>query len=100
MKTFSGPPNPQPPKRAPAWLWALVNQLAFPGLGTIMMGRRLGYLQAAIMLAGFFLTMGFLVWYLVCAGRYASDPSWSEADFVSRYRGYQWSLYLGLALCA
>ena len=46
-------------------LWAIVNQLAFPGLGTLMMGRRVGYAQAAVMLAGFFLTMGYLLWHLV-----------------------------------
>ena len=87
-------------KGSPAWLWALVNQFAFPGLGTIMMGRRVGYVQATIMLAGFFLTMGFLLWYLFCAARYATHPAWTEADFVSCYRGYRWSLYLGLGLCA
>jgi hypothetical protein len=78
----------------------MVNQLAFPGLGTLMMGRRVGYAQAAIMLAGFTLTMGFLLWYLVCAGRYAVNPSWDETQFTSLYRPYKWSLYWGLGLCA
>lgn len=100
MKTSSGAPNRPLPKRPPAVLWAIVNQLAFPGLGTLMTGRRVGYAQAAVMLAGFFLTMGYLLWYLVCAGRYAVNPSWNEAHFTSLYRPYQWSLYWGLALCA
>jgi hypothetical protein len=81
-------------------LWAIVNQLAFPGLGTLMMGRRVGYAQAAIMVAGFCLTMGFLVWYLICVGRYAANPSWDETKFTSLYRPHQWSLYWGLGLCA
>ena len=100
MKTSSGAPSPPSPKRPPALLWAIVNQLAFPGLGTLMMGRRVGYAQAAIMLAGFTLTMGFLLWYLVCVGRYAANPSWEETHFTSLYRPYQWSLYWGLGLCA
>ena len=100
MKTSSGAPNPPPAKRPPALLWAIVNQLAFPGLGTLMMGRRVGYAQAAIMLAGFFLTMAFLLWYLVCAARHAFNPNWDEAKFTSIYRPYIWSLYWGLGLCA
>jgi hypothetical protein len=80
-------------------LWALVNQLAFPGLGTLMMGRRVGFAQAAIMLAGFFLTMGYLFWYLISAGRYAANPNWDEAQFTSLYRPYKWSLCWGLGLC-
>ena len=100
MKTSSGAPNRPLPKRPHAVLWAIINQLAFPGLGTLMMGRRVGYAQAAIMLAGFCLTMGFLLWYLVCVGRYAANPSWEEANFHSLYRPYKWSLYWGLGLCA
>jgi uncharacterized oligopeptide transporter (OPT) family protein len=100
MKTSSVPPNQPVPKRPPAVLWALVNQLAFPGLGTLMMGRRVGFAQAVIMLTGFFLTMGYLFWYLISAGRYAANPSWDETQFASLYRPYKWSLYWGLGLCA
>jgi len=100
MKTSSGAPNQPLAKRPPALLWALVNQLAFPGLGTLMMGRRSGYAQVAIMLAGFFLTMGFLLWYLACVGRYVANPSWDESEFQALYRPYKWSLYWGLGFCA
>ena len=100
MKTSSAPPG-QPPARKPSvWLCVIINQLAFPGLGTIMAGRRAGYLQAASMLAGFFLTMGFLVWFIVCALRWAGHHEWSEADFRATYRPYKWALYWGLGLCA
>src|SRR6185503_9296138 len=100
MKTSSGAPNRPLAKLPPAVLWAIINQLAFPGLGTLMMGRRVGYAQATIMLAGFCLSMGFLLWYLVCAGRYAVNPDWEEAKFFSLYRPYKWALYWGLGLCA
>jgi uncharacterized membrane protein YozB (DUF420 family) len=63
------------------------------------MRRRVGYAQAAMMLAGFFLTTGFLIWYLVCVGRYATNTTWSEAQFKSLYQPYKWSLYWGLGLC-
>jgi hypothetical protein len=99
MKTSSGTTR-APRKRVSPWLCALINQGAFPGLGTILSGRRIGYAQAAIMLAGFFLAMGFLIWYLVCAGRYAMNSNWSEAEFTSLYRPYKWSLRWGLGLCA
>ena len=100
MKTSSGANPPRRPRAVSPWICALVNQGAFPGLGTLMMGRRVGYAQAAIMVAGFFLTMGFLVWYLVCVGRYATNSTWSEAHFKSLYQPYRWSLYWGLGLCA
>ena len=64
------------------------------------MGRRVGCFQAAIMVAGFLLTMGFLVWYLICVGRFAVNPTWDEAHFTSLYRPYKPSLYWGLGLCA
>ena len=100
MKTSSGASLQPRPRTISPWICALINQGAFPGLGTVMMGRRVGYAQAAIMLAGFFLTMGFLIWYLICVGRYAANSTWSEDYFRSLYQPYQWSLYWGLGLCA
>jgi hypothetical protein len=100
MTTSSDPVRPKPRKRAPVWLWVIVNQFAFPGLGTIMMRRRVGYFQASIMVTGFVLTTGYLLWFIVCAARYASNPAWTEADFTGRYRPYKWALTWGLVLCA
>jgi hypothetical protein len=81
------------------WLSVIVNQFAFPGLGTIMMGRRVGYAQASIMVAGFVMVTGFVLWFIVCSARYAGNPTWTEADFTGRYRPYRWTLTWGLALC-
>ena len=100
MTTSSVPIRPKPRKRTPAWLWVIVNQFAFPGLGTIMMGRRVGYIQASIMVVGFVLVTGFLLWFIVCVVRYAANPTWSEAEFTGRYRPYKGALHWGLALCA
>ena len=89
-----------PAKRPSPWVWVMVNQLAFPGLGTILMGRKIGYVQAAIMVAGFILSMGFMLWYIVCVGRFATHQEWTQDQFHALYRPYQWSLFWGLGLCA
>src|SRR6266852_5377399 len=96
-KIFSAPPNPKPPKRASAWVCAAINQLAFPGLGTILAGRRAGYFQAAIMIAGFCLTMGFMLRVIFCAlrGLAAQDAN----HFADQWRPYAWAGKSGLALC-
>ena len=65
-----------------------------------MAGRRIGYLQAAIMLAGFFLTMGFLLYYLTCIVRHMTTQTWSEAEFASKYKPWLWTLYWGLSCTA
>lgn len=85
--------------RTPVWVTVMINQLAFPGLGTILAGRRAGYAQAAIMVAGFLLVMGYLVWFLTVAVRSVANPSWDEAEFHAQYRPYLWALYDGLGLC-
>ena len=100
MTTSSVPVSPKPPRRAPVWLWVIVNQFAFPGLGTIMMGRRVGYAQASIMVVGFVMVTGFFLWFIVCSARYAGNPTWTEADFTACYRPYKWTLTWGLVLCA
>lgn len=81
------------------WVLVAINQAAFPGLGTILSGRRIGYAQAIIMLAGFFLTMAFMLYYLTCAARYAMTATWTEAEFSSKYKPYLWSLYWGIGCC-
>lgn len=88
------------PPRTRAWLSVAINQLAFPGLGTILMKRRAGYLQAILMVAGFILATGFALWLIVCAIRYAMNPAWDEADFRAAYQPFKWALFSGLALCA
>jgi hypothetical protein len=85
--------------RSRARLCVVINQLAFPGLGTLLMGRRVGYAQAALMIVGFFLVTGFLVWYLVSFIRYVGSSTWDEETFRKHYLPCQWALYYGLAFC-
>ena len=83
-------------KRPSAWVCAAINQLAFPGLGTILAGRRVGYFQAAIMIASFSLTMGFMLWFFICALRALAAQDASH--FVEQWRPYAWAGKSGLAL--
>lgn len=94
------PPATKLPRRsAPPWLCVTVNQLAFPGLGTIMAQRKIGYLQAAVMIAGFVLTMGFLLTYLSAVAQYLQHSEWSEEQFRAQYLPHQWAIVAGTSLC-
>jgi len=88
------------PQRTRAGLSIAINQLAFPGLGTLMMGRPVGWAQAILMVAGFILATGFALWVIVCSVRYALNPAWDESDYRAAYRPLRWVLSFGLALCA
>jgi len=83
-------------KRPSAWVCAAINQLAFPGLGTILAGRRVGYFQAAIMIASFSLTMGFMLWFFICALRALAAQDASH--LAEQWRPYAWAGKSGLAL--
>jgi hypothetical protein len=76
-----------------------MNQLAFPGLGTIMAGRRTGYLQALIMVIGFILATGYMVWFIICITRLALGETANEAEWTAQYHRYGWAGKYGLALC-
>ncbi len=99
MKTSSEATPDSSRRNLSPWVYVAINQAAFPGLGTILSGRRIGYVQAAIMLAGFFLTMAFMLYYLTCATRFATTATWTEAEFTSKYKPYLWALYWGIGCC-
>lgn len=91
----------QPPriitrKRALACL--AMNTLAFPGVGTIMAGRWIGFVQAFFMSVGFCLFAGFVVWYIVSFSQFAMSDT--PERFIERYVPWLWALWMGLALSA
>lgn len=55
------PTPPRLPDRATAWGWLASNLLVLPGLGSVMGGKRIGYAQMTLAVAGFGLT-GF--WFI------------------------------------
>jgi hypothetical protein len=61
MKTSSATDGVAPPDRQAAWACTLANLLALPGLGSLSVGRRVGWVQAALALVGFALTIGGLL---------------------------------------
>ncbi|MDB6112160.1 MAG: hypothetical protein JWR69_3910 [Pedosphaera sp.] len=89
MKTSS---TPRPLKRATALNCLLVNQLATPGLGSLM-GRRIsaGLVQLALALAGFGCVMG---WFI----QLFSDTYRQFSDLPSQPKPYPWIGTLGLIL--
>src|SRR5262249_23162673 len=90
------PPKILTPSRA--WLCVLVNQLAFPGAGSVIAGQKIGYVQAAIMLVGFVLVMLFLLSYIGAAFHLVSDSSLSEQQFRAEYQRWNWAWRWGLVL--
>jgi hypothetical protein len=64
-----------------AWLCATINQLAFPGMGTVMAGRWTGYLQAVVMLIGFGLTMMYMLAVIHGAVELAMSGAMTEESF-------------------
>ena len=99
MKIFSGLRNPRPLDRSRAWACAALNQLAFPGLGTILAGRRVGLAQATIMLAGFGLVMAFMLWFFLVSARFLANPGWDESAWRHEYGRLFWAGKAGLLLC-
>lgn len=89
----------KPIRQIPAWTLIAINQAAFPGLGTILAGRRVGWIQAVLMVAGFMLTVGFLVFYLACVTAYVRGHL-AELEFKARYQPHLWTLHWGLICCA
>ena len=100
-KTFLAPPTPNPKalNRSKAWTCVVINQLAFPGMGTVMAGRWSGYLQSAIMLGGFFLTMGFMCCYFASLFSFMAHSEGGEPHLKELCGPYAWAGVSGVALC-
>jgi hypothetical protein len=81
-------------------LCVLVNVAAFPGLGTIMAGRRIGYLQAALMLTGFFCVVGTAIWFILQAVKVVDAPMWDEQAWHTAARKAWITGGAGLGICA
>jgi uncharacterized membrane protein (DUF485 family) len=83
-----------------AWACAAMNQLAFPGAGTVMAGRKIGYLQSIIMVSGFLLTMYFFCWYIGSLVQAPFQNDWNETVFYSEVARRKWIAIIGGIICA
>ena len=100
MKTFSATGPPLALDRRRAWVCVATNQLACPGLGTVMAGRRaVGSAQMAVMVAGFLLFLCPLLWVLYREIQILFQPVGDISDHLDYYRHYWWPLMLGIGLC-
>src|SRR5690349_16048780 len=82
-----------------AWACAAMNQLAFPGAGTVMAGRKIGYAQGIIMIAGFLLTMYFFCWYIGSLIQAPFQNDWNETVFYNEVGRRKWLGIIGAIIC-
>src|SRR5438034_5373579 len=85
-----------------AWGYFALNQLAFPGAGTVMGGRREGYTQAIVMIVGFLLTMVYFVVMISSVMNTMLDPGsnagMSEEQLHGHFHRYAWAGKIGALL--
>ena len=83
-----------------AWACCSTN-LALPGFGSLMGGRKSGYPQAVLCVAGFFLTMVFGIKFVIWGVQHWSEIRNPEGDpvesLIALWHACRWAL-LGLAL--
>jgi hypothetical protein len=61
MKTSSANPGPPSAERTKAWSCLIANLVVLPGLGSVMAGRKAGYLQIVLAIGGFVVTLVALI---------------------------------------
>jgi hypothetical protein len=90
----------QAPSRQGAW-GCFTTNLTLPGFGTILAGRRIGYAQIAITVAGFALTtifgLRFILWYF--AHKASLEQMAPDESLLALWQAVRWAL-LGIALFA
>lgn len=99
------PPSLKPPaapdahhRRERAWGVAIANQLALPGFGTVMAGRKIGYAQLTLSVAGVICVTVFLIHAVPQLGgllRQLTNPS-DDPDAALEFLA-QWVPWLGVA---
>lgn len=62
--TSGAPVGRSPTDRGSAWGYLLTNALVMPGLGSVLAGRRVGYVQGVLALVGAGMSLTFAVVYL------------------------------------
>jgi len=84
-----------------AWGYLVLNQLAFPGAGTVMGGRREGYAQAIVMVIGFLLTMVYFCVIISSVMKSMLDPNggMNEQQLHAYFHQFAWAGKGGGLLC-
>jgi hypothetical protein len=110
------PDSPKPPpldpcdakaataRRERAWIVAIANQLALPGFGTVMAGRRTGYVQLAFSATGVLCFTVFLIYALPRLGTllnalaHPSDDPEVALNFLRQWLPWLLVALTGIAL--
>jgi hypothetical protein len=95
MFSFIHPPR----NRSEAWRCAMINQLAFPGLGSILAAKKSGVAQAILMLVGFFGFAGYLCWFIFHQINLLFDMGTSSKQFAVARFDHWWIGAASLGLC-
>jgi uncharacterized iron-regulated membrane protein len=66
-------------------------------MGTIMAGRRVGWAQAAVMVAGFCLAMAFMLVFI--GGAWQAITMENASHLEEQWRPHAWEGALGFVLC-
>ena len=88
---------------AVAWGGLVANLLVLPGLGSLLVGRRVGWIQAALALGGFVLTLIWLVSFLqawISLGEFPLDagPEMARGLYGIALFAVAWLWSLGTSL--
>lgn len=92
-------PKPQPPplrkkSRVHSWGLAVANQLALPGLGTVLAGRKIGYVQLLLSAIGLTLTSAFIAWSVPNMGDWLNVPQ-DDQQILANFE--KWKPWLAVA---
>lgn len=82
---------------------ALINQLGYPGVGTIMAGQKIGWLQAALMTLGLLAYAVYFYDVFQLMAPYFADvmygnKSWNYSTLEALSHPYRWLRILGFVL--
>lgn len=84
--------------RGRAWTCFVVNQLVCPGIGTIIAGKRIGFVQAVVMIAGFCMALTYGLMYINAAYKFTLDASATETQWKAMQPPV-WMGLTGFAFC-
>ena len=97
----------RPLSRARAWMCVLTNQLATPGLGSLMAGRKIaGTFQLLVALAGFFLLCAWIfeISYRAFSEQFGETVSQASTAWMGKWgailfgASWLWSLVTSISL--
>ena len=101
MRTSSAPESRDDPGRQKARGYLATN-LAVPGLGSLVAGRKVGVLQMILYLSGFVITMvsgiRFVEWSLAHWSEYHGPDADPITALVAMWQHVRWP-FLGVAMC-